>query len=127
MNKIVGFVNTCYIDKDCGLVGYLKIDENTYINFNERTICSDQITILLSAAGMAVLEKLIIEFPKAVTYESLYQTYCGTSYSDKKPDIRAVRNVISGLRKYVRIINVRRFGYKIELPEKIKGFESIGR
>lgn len=74
---------------------------------------------------MAILEKLIIESPRVVTYESLYLTYYDTRYFDSEPDIQVLRNVISALKKYVRITNVSKSGYKIELPKRIKRFGSI--
>lgn len=127
MKSYIDYANTCYIDKDYELVGILEIDEKTYIDFDRKTVYINQVDQGVSATQMAILEKLIIEFPRVVTYESLYRTYYDTKYFDKDPDIQVLRNVISALKKYVRIINVSKSGYKIELPRSIKRFGSIRR
>ncbi len=127
MKSYIDYANTCYIDKDYELVGILEINEKTYIDFDRKTVYINQVDQGVSATQMAILEKLIIEFPRVVTYESLYRTYYDTKYFDKDPDIQVLRNVISALKKYVEIINVSKSGYKIELPRSIKRFGSIRR
>ena len=113
MERFVDYITTCYIDKDYELVGILEIDENTYIDFDRKNVYINQVDQGVSASQMAVLEKLIMESPRVVTYESLYRTYYDTMYYDKEHNIQVLRNVISALKKYVRIINVSKSGYKI--------------
>ena len=125
MKKYIDYADTCYIDKDYELAGILEIDENSYIDFDRKTIYVNQVDQGISSTKMAILEKLIIESPRVVTYESLYRTYYDTRYFDSDPDIQVLRNVISALKKYVRITNVSKSGYKIELPKSIKRFGSI--
>ena len=127
LKSYIDYANTCYIDKDYELVGILEIDKKTYIDFDRKTVYINHVDQGVSSTQMAILEKLIIEFPRVVTYESLYRTYYDTRYFDKDPDIQALRNVISALKKYVKIINVSKSGYKIELPKSIKRFGSIRR
>ena len=125
MKDFINYATTCYIDKDYELAGILEIDEKTYIDFDRKTVYINQEDQGLSSTKMAILEKLIIESPRVVAYESLYRTYYDSRYYDTEPDIQVLRNVISALNKFVRITNVSKSGYKIELPKSIKRFGSI--
>ena len=125
LKKYIDYVNTCYINKDYEFVGILEIDEKVYIDFDRKTVYINKIDQGVYAAQTAILEKLIIESPRFVTYESLYRTYYDTWYFDADPDIQVLRNIISSLKKHVRIINISKSGYKIELFKSIKRFGSI--
>ncbi len=122
----IEYATTCFIDKDNELAGILEIDNRTYIDFDRRTIYTDLVEQDISATKMAILEKLIIASPSVVTYDSLFRTYYDSRYFDvDELDIQVLRNVISALKKYVRITNVSKSGYKIELPKCIKKFGGI--
>lgn len=126
MKTYIEYAHTCYIDKDYELAGILEISENTYIDFDRKTVYVDLIDQCVSATKMAILEKLIIASPNVVTYESLYRTYYDTRFFDvEEHDIQVLRNVMSALKKFVKITNVSKSGYKIELPKRIKRFGSI--
>ncbi len=126
MKKNIEYATTCFIDKDYELAGILEINENTYIDFDRKTIYVNRIDQGISATKMAILEKLILASPSVVTYDSLFRTYYDSRYFDvEKLDIQVLRNAISAINNYVRITNVSKSGYKIELPKCIKRFGSI--
>ncbi len=126
MKKYSDYATTCFIDKDNELAGILEIDEKTYIDFNGKTIYFNLNDQGISATKMAILEKLIIASPSVVTYDSLFKTYYDTRYYYvDELDMQVLRNTISALNKYVRITNVSKSGYKIELPKRIKKFGGI--
>ncbi|MBR3781363.1 MAG: HD domain-containing protein [Clostridia bacterium] len=126
LKEYIEYETTCFIDKDWDLSGILEINENTYIDFNRRTIYVNSVDQKIPATKMALLEKLILESPNVVTYEILFHTYYGTKYFDVEvPNIQALRNSISFINGFVPITNVPKTGYKIELPKRIKRFGNI--
>ncbi len=126
MKKYIEYATTCFIDKDNELAGILEINENIYIDFDRATIYFDRIDQGISSTKMALLEKLILASPSVVTYDSLFRTYYDSRYFDvEKLDMQVLRNAMSALKRYVRITNVSKSGYKIELPKCIKKFGSI--
>lgn len=126
MKKYIEYANTCFIDKDNELAGILEINESIYIDFDRATIYVDRIDQGISSTKMALLEKLILASPSVVTYDSLFRTYYDSRYFDvEKLDMQVLRNAMSALKRYVRITNVSKSGYKIELPKCIKKFGSI--
>ena len=72
LKEYIEYETTCFIDKDWDLSGILEINENTYIDFNRRTIYVNSVDQKIPATKMALLEKLILESPNVVTYEILF-------------------------------------------------------
>ncbi len=131
MKKIVEYATTecattCFIDKHNDFAGFLEIDENTYIDFDRKTIYENSVDQKISATKMALLEKLIINSPSVVDYDSLFRTYYDDRYFDVDVlDHQVLRNVMYALNKYVKITNVPKSGYKIELKKRIQKFGDI--
>ncbi len=126
MGKTVEYVTTCFIDKHNDFAGILEIDEKTYIDFDRKTIYVDSVDQRISATKMALLEKLLLASPSVVDYDSLYRTYYDYRYFDvDELDPQVLRNAMHALNRFIKITNVSKFGYKIELPKRIKKFGGI--
>ncbi len=118
---------TCYIDKNNELAGYLNLGDDCYVSFDEKDIFVGTEAQKIYSSWMRLLEKLILESPNVVEYDTLFQIY----YDDKaeranyhdKGVIRNFASKVNGIagRKIVKCRSG--IGYKIELPRKIKHFD----
>lgn len=122
----IGYDTNCFIDKDNELAGVYEVDDKTVIDFDGKEIYVCREKQRVSATQMALLEKLIIESPNIVLYDSLFKTYYDARfYEVDELDYKVLRNAISAINKYVTVTNVSKLGYKIELPRRIKKFGNI--
>lgn len=121
---------TCCIDANDNLCGILIIDENTVIDFDKMDIFVDSKMQNISSSNMRVLEALILNSPRIVTYDSLKSCYY-LDYDDCGPALetdtrtQVLRNAIHTLKRYVDIRNRRNEGYFVELDKKISKFHDV--
>ena len=120
MNAILDYETTCYIDKNDNLSGVLHLDSETHIDFDVRDIFYQSVPQRISSTYMRLLEELIINSPRVVKYDMLFDIYYGDRYDAVDADIQVLRNFKSKIDKYITIKNIVKEGYRVELKKKIK-------
>ncbi len=129
MKKNFDYEVTCYIDKNDNLAGKLYLTDDTYIDFDQRTIYKNSKAQRLRSSCMKVLEELIVKSPNMVSFETLYEVYKGDKYDfAKEYDAQSlIKNPICEINKYVNVESVSGDGYKITLPKKIQRMKEFDK
>ncbi len=131
MNSFINkYEITCMIDKTNRLCGYLMLDEKTCVNFDLKDIYINDVALNISSSYMRVLERIILESPRIVPYDTLKEIFYDDHGDDglaEDTDTRTqvLYNAKLLLSKYVNIKSKRNFGYFIELKKKIYKFNNI--
>ncbi len=129
MPKEKEYAITCYVDKNYDLAGYLNLGDDCYISFDEKDIFVGTEAHKIFASWMRMLEKLILESPNVVKYDTLFQIYYDDeAESAETHDKGVIRNFVSKVnaiigRKFV--VCRSGIGYKVELPVKIRRFSNV--
>ena len=122
------YETTCFIDKNYEFSGVMLLENGYVIDFDRRTILHSGKDLKISSTYMNLLEKLILESPHVVKYETLFEIYYGERYyTVDVTDMQVLRNFKTRVDKYIEVENVSRQGYYVSLKKKIKRFPDLCR
>ena len=122
------YETTCFIDANYEFSGVLHLENGYRIDFDRRKIFSGSKDCRVSSTYMNLLEKLILESPHVVPYETLFEIYYGDRYyTVDATDMQILRNFKTRMDKFIEVKNVSRQGYYVVTKKKIKRFPDLLR
>ncbi len=128
------FFNTCYIDKNDRLAGYVSLYGNSgevIADFDARKLYIGDEKISIPESNFRVLECLVIRSSSVVEYGELFNAFYDDSSTDENVDEvkakKVLRNCIHNIGKYIEIDNVQNKGYSIALDKKIRKIDNVDK